>query len=137
MAGYVKILVAEDDELLWKPMDRYLRRNGFEAEIVKDGKTAIKRARKTKPQLILLDWAMPDMEGIDVLTELKHHRKTRNIPVFMLTGKDLMGDIEKAYEVGADDYIIKPIDYADIGMIVKDKWTRFKEKSSTLQTSST
>jgi len=78
-------------------------------------------ARAKKPDVILLDWMMPEMNGLEVLSELKHNGKTEDIPVFMLTAKEIMGDIERAFEIGADDYLTKPFDPAQLGKTIKRK----------------
>ena len=68
---------------------------------------------------------MPGMDGLEVLAELKHNRKTEHIPVFMLTGKGMVGDLDRAFGIGADNYIIKPSDLSRLGEIVKAKWEKY------------
>jgi DNA-binding response OmpR family regulator len=67
---------------------------------------------------------MPEMDGLEVIAELKHNRKTENIPVFMLTGKGMIGDLDQAFEIEADDYITKPLDLMELGKIVRAKWEK-------------
>jgi len=64
---------------------------------------------------------MPGMSGLEVLSELKYTEETENIPVFMLTGKTMIGDIEHAFDIGADDYITKPVEMKQLGRVVKNK----------------
>ncbi len=100
--------------------------------MAEDGPTGIKIARHKKPALILLDWIMPETDGLEVLTELKHDRRTENIPVFMLTGKGMISDVDQAFEIGADDYIIKTLDLTRLGKIVKDKWKKYISKTTVI-----
>jgi len=124
----IRTVVVEDDEVLWKAIERSLKRSGFEATMAPDGPSGIQLARKMRPGLILLDWKMPGMEGTEVLAELKSEGSTRRIPVFMLTGKGLIADVEQAFDCGADDYIIKPLNMATLGRIVNARWNKHLEK---------
>ena len=82
---------------------------------------AKKLARKEKPEVILLDWMMDAMDGLEVLSELKYDERTKDIPVFMMTAKSKIGDIDRAFELGANDYITKPFKVMQLGKIVKEK----------------
>ncbi|MHC4362261.1 MAG: response regulator [Planctomycetota bacterium] len=84
-------------------------------------------ANETRPAFILLDWMMPEMDGLEVLAELKHTRKTQDIPVFMLTARGMTGDLDQAFEIGADDYITKPLDLMKLGRLVYAKWEKFSD----------
>lgn len=125
MSKWTQVLIIEDDEIVHKVLRRILKLYGFKAYLAKDGPTGIKLAQEKKPEFILLDWIMPDMDGLEVLTELKHNKKTEHIPVFMLTGKGMIGDLDQAFEIGADDYITKPLDLTQLGKIIKAKWEKF------------
>jgi DNA-binding response OmpR family regulator len=118
MSEWVPILVIEDDELVQTVLKRSLKLYGFKVYPAKDGQTGLKLAQEKKPTFILLDWMMPEMDGLEVLAELKHNKKTMHIPVFMLTGRGMIGDLDLAFEIGADDYITKPLDLSDLGRIV-------------------
>ena len=126
VSNWIPVLVIEDDEIVQEAFKRSLKLYGFEAYQAMDGPTGLKLARAKRPAFILLDWMMPDMDGLEVLAELKHSRKTRKIPVFMLTGKSMLGDVDQAFELGADNYMIKPSDLTELGKIVKEKWEKFK-----------
>jgi DNA-binding response OmpR family regulator len=128
MGKWVRILVVEDDEIIRKALQYYLKLYGFKVAAAPDGPTAIKMAQDQKPELILLDWMMPGMDGMEVLSELKHDDRTSSIPVFMLTGRGMIGDLDQAFTVGADDYITKPMDISQLGQVVRDKWEKYKEK---------
>jgi DNA-binding response OmpR family regulator len=122
MSKWVHILVIEDEELVQIALKRSLKLYGFKIYAAKDGATGLKLAKEKRPTFILLDWMMPEMDGLEVLSELKHNKKTENIPVFMLTGRGMIGDLDLAFEIGADDYITKPLDLGDLGKIVAAKW---------------
>lgn len=130
MAKVIRTLVTEDDVALWRSIAHCLKRYGFETQFVQDGESALDRARESKPELILLDWQLPGIQGIDVLNELKSKAETERIPVFMLTGRESIGDLENAFESGADDYIIKPLDMSTLGKVVKDRWKKHQKKRS-------
>jgi len=132
MSELISILVIEDEELTLKALKRSLKVYGFTVHVAKDGPTGIKLAKKERPTLILLDWMMPDMDGLEVLSELKHNKKTKDIPVFMLTGKGMIGDLDKAFEIGVDDYITKPLDLTDLGRIVTIKWESYTTQNAVL-----
>ncbi|MFH1718556.1 MAG: response regulator [Planctomycetota bacterium] len=124
MSKWTPVLVVEDDELVREALRRSLKLYGFKAYLAKDGLTGLKLAQEKKPALVLLDWMMPDMDGLEVLSELKHNKKTDSIPVFMLTARGMIGDYDQAFEIGADDYITKPLDLMQLGRIVKAKWEK-------------
>jgi len=130
VARHVRTLVAEDDKVLWRSVEACLKRCGFKAEFTRDGEDVVEMACESKPDLILLDWELPGMQGIDVLNELKSKAETERIPVFMLTGRESIGDLEKAFESGADDYIIKPLGMSTLGKVVKDRWKKHQKKRS-------
>lgn len=98
---------------------------GFKARLAEDGPTGLELANETRPAFILLDWMMPEMDGLEVLAELKHSRKTQDIPVFMITARGMIGDLDQAFEIGADDYITKPLDLMQLGRMVYAKWEKF------------
>ena len=124
MSRWIPVLVIEDDEIVQMALKRNLKLYGFKSYPAKNGRTGLRLARAKKPALILLDWMMPGMDGLEVLAELKHHPKTEHIPVFMLTGKGMISDLDQAFDIGADNYIIKPSDLSELGKIVKEKWEK-------------
>lgn len=129
MSERIPILVIDDEKDFLELVEYNLRLAGFKVYQAANGKKGLKIARKKQPKVILLDTTMPKMDGLEVLSELKHHEKTDKIPVFMLTGKTIMDDIERAFEIGADDYIPKPVDLKRLGNIVKKKLEKFLTKT--------
>jgi two-component system response regulator MprA len=127
MSKWIPVLVIEDDEIVREALRRSLKFYGFKAHLARDGPTGLETANETRPVFILLDWMMPEMDGLEVLAELKHTRKTQDIPVFMLTARGMTGDLDQAFEIGADDYITKPLDLMKLGRLVYAKWETFSD----------
>ena len=115
------VLVIDDDSVTRKVIQYNLYSNGFKVYMAADGLHGIRVARKYKPDLILLDMMMPEMDGLEVLVNLKWNKKTKHIPVFMLTSKKLMGDIERAYARKADGYITKPFKGSELVNTIRKK----------------
>jgi len=88
-----------------------LEANNYDIVTACDGIEGVEKAQKEKPDLILLDVLMPNLDGFQTLEKLKENSQTKLIPVIMLTAKDQLADITKAIELGANDYIVKPFDY--------------------------
>jgi DNA-binding response OmpR family regulator len=123
------VLLVEDEEHIRLVVEYNLRRDGFEVYIAEDGPSALEAARKVVPDAILLDWMLPGMDGLEVLTELKHDKTTEHIPVFMLTAKGMPSDINRALELGANDYITKPFNPRQLGEIIRKKLQQYEKVS--------
>jgi len=123
----MKILIIDDDEDIRKLVSYHLSLSRHEILAAENGKEGLEIAVKQKPDLILLDIMMPEMDGLEVCISLKKDRKTKSIPVFMLTSKSRMGDVESAFKVGADNYITKPFDAKDLNNIIKRKYRKLKK----------
>jgi len=117
----ISVLVVEDEEHIRKVLQYNLQLDGFEVHQAEDGARALELAAEKMPDLILLDWMMPGMDGLEVLSKLKQDKKTENIPVFMLTAKGMMADVGRALYEGADDYITKPFDPTQLGKTLRKK----------------
>jgi two-component system alkaline phosphatase synthesis response regulator PhoP len=115
-----KILLVEDEEHIRIVLEYNLRLEGYDVYLAEDGVTGLRLAREIMPDLILLDWMMPGMNGLAVLSELKNDEKTMHIHVFMLTAKGVSSDRELALSVGADDYIVKPFDYKQLRRTIEE-----------------
>ena len=102
------VLIADDDEDVLELVRLGLSGNGYEILIARDGVTALATARERKPAVALLDVSMPELDGIEVTSALKSDPATKDIVVILFTARSLASDVEKGYEVGADDYIMKP-----------------------------
>ena len=108
------ILLVEDNKGQANVIKQYLVKNGYEVTAVEDGVSAFKTAKTASFDLILLDRVLPDMDGSEVCRWLKLDQKTRDVPVIMLTVKNAMNDKVSGLEAGADDYLPKPFDEAEL-----------------------
>lgn len=104
------IVVADDDPRILELIEYNLRLEGYEVVTTLDGEKALAAIIENKPDLILLDIMMPVQDGLQILAKLKRNDTTKDIPVWMLTAKGKVGDVEFAISLGADSYIIKPFD---------------------------
>jgi two-component system alkaline phosphatase synthesis response regulator PhoP len=121
MSEKIPVLVVEDEEHIRNILEYNLKLDGFEVYLAEDGLAGLELARQKKFEVILLDWMMPEMNGLEVLSELKHDKRTEHIPVFMLTAKAMTDDLAQALQLGADDYIAKPFDPVTLGQVIKQK----------------
>ena len=125
----IPVLVIDDDICWRKVVEHNLYLFGFEIYTAANGPDGIEAALKHKPRLILLDVMMPEMDGLQVLSTLKHDPRTSHIPVIMLTAKGAVGDIDRAFEIGADDYITKPFEGRILGKTIKEKVQKLRKPS--------
>ncbi len=105
-----RILIVEDEHDIAENLVALLNAKGHKAASVGDGADALARARKERPELILLDVMLPRMSGHDVCRHLRADPKTAKIKIVMVTGLGRGGDVDDAFAAGADDYLIKPFD---------------------------
>jgi two-component system phosphate regulon response regulator PhoB len=103
-----RILVVDDEEDLLELVRYNLAKDGYLVECVTTGEEALKAARREPPDLIVLDWMLPSVDGLEVCRRLKGEARTRDVPIVMLTAKGEEGDMIAGLERGADDYIAKP-----------------------------
>lgn len=106
-----KILVVDDEKELVKAIQIRLERAGYEIIIANDGEEGLEKAKRCKPDLIILDVMLPKMDGYKVCRLLKFDEKYKNIPIIMLTARAHESDAKISAEVGADMYITKPFDH--------------------------
>ncbi|MBL7068350.1 MAG: response regulator [Candidatus Omnitrophica bacterium] len=114
-----KVLVIDDEKDLLELLTTRLQGEGFEVTCAFNGKEGLDKAAEWKPDLILLDIMMPEMDGIQTLKVLKETSETRTIPVIMLTCKGETESIFKTEKLGSTDYIIKPFDSTELLSLVK------------------
>jgi len=103
-----KILIVEDEESLLKLESILLTSRGYEVKGVADGKAALTAVMEVKPDLVLLDIMLPEVDGFEVCRQIKSNEATKHIPVIMLTAKKSREDMARGEQVGADWYITKP-----------------------------
>jgi DNA-binding response OmpR family regulator len=124
-----RILVIDDDTSIGNSLKRGLSYEGFAVTLAESGKEGLMRAREHYPDLVILDWLMPDMEGIEVLEKLRSADNA--LPIMMLTSKDTQQDEVKALSKGADDYVAKPISFDILLARVRSLLRRSSTKTST------
>lgn len=104
-----KVLVIDDDERICQTIEKYLSMNGYKVRSAFDGRAGLLQVKRFKPDLVLLDVVMPEMNGLEVLRHLKETPHTSEIPVVMLTGRSDEECMSEALYGYAVEYIIKPV----------------------------
>ena len=103
-----RILVIDDEPQVTEIIEAFLSNAGHEVVVGNKATDALEKAKEKKPDVILLDIMMPEIDGYSVCNELKSDPKTADIPVVFLTGKDRSDDMGRSFEVGGDMFIKKP-----------------------------
>ena len=111
-----RILVVEDDVDTARVVRAYLERDGFEVEVARDGVTGLELALQHPPDLVVLDWMLPGLDGLSFLRTL---RRGEALPVIMLTARTEEGDRIAGLEAGADDYVAKPFSPRELSARVR------------------
>lgn len=110
-----KILVVDDEPYVVRALSFILKKGGYEVTTAADGQEALRHVEEDKPDLILLDIMMPDLDGFEVTQRLKKDPATKDIYIILITAKGQEEDRRKGFESGADDYITKP--FSPTGLI--------------------
>ena len=118
-AKFAKILVIDDDQAVTDMVCKTLEAKEYSVTAENSGAAGVLRAISLRPALILLDIVMPDMDGYEVCEALKKEQSTKDIPIVFLSGKDVLEDRHKSYQVGGDLFIKKPISPEALAKIVK------------------
>ena len=105
------ILAVDDDPFILLVVEKYLSLKGFKVVKMTDPEQAYFWAEKNKPDLVISDIAMPNVDGFTLIRNLKANKETQHIPMVMLTASDRVADVEKGFASGATAYILKPIDW--------------------------
>ena len=121
-----KILVVEDDKDLVSLIKFNLKSEGFNVLLSPNGEDGLFTAKEEKPDLILLDWMLPILSGIEVLQRLKNNKDTKSIPVIFITAKGEENDKIRGLNSGADDYIVKPFSTKELIARIKANLRRGK-----------
>ena len=114
-----KILVVDDEPDAVELLEVNLESAGYTVESAHDGEEALKKARMTLPDLIILDLMLPEVDGMEVCKVLRRDQKTSHIPIIMLTAKAAEIDRVLGLELGADDYVTKPFSPRELVLRVK------------------
>jgi two-component system OmpR family response regulator len=107
-----QILVVEDDPKLAQFIELELKYEGYGVMVCRDGLSALTQARETKPDLILLDWMLPGISGLEICRRLR--TTGDKVPIILLTAKDEISDRVAGLDAGADDYLIKPFSIEEL-----------------------
>jgi CheY-like chemotaxis protein len=105
------ILIVEDNEENRDALGRRLQRRGFEVLMAVDGKVGVEMAKTERPDLVLMDMNMPEVDGWEATRQIKADPNTRDLPVIGLTAHAMTGDRERAIEAGCSDYHTKPVEF--------------------------
>jgi twitching motility two-component system response regulator PilH len=114
------VLIVDDSPTEVHVLSRYLEKHGFETESASDGEEGIEKARKLKPDLILMDVVMPGVNGFQATRQLARDPATASIPVVMVTTKGLETDKIWGMRQGAKEYLVKPVTEARLVEKVKE-----------------
>ncbi|WP_439110566.1 phosphate regulon transcriptional regulator PhoB [Lentibacter sp.] len=118
------ILLVEDEASQRAVLNYNLKAEGFEVLQAADGEEALLRAQETPPDLVLLDWMLPHVSGLEVCRRLKSGKDTRDIPIIMLSARSEELDRVRGLETGADDYMVKPYSVAELVARVRKELRR-------------
>ena len=108
----MKILVVDDEKLLVKGLKFNLENEGYEVQTAYDGAAAVELVRREEFDLVLLDWMMPGVTGVEACSRLRHEGYEKAI--LMLTARDSVEDRVTGLDAGADDYLVKPFEFAEL-----------------------
>jgi two-component system, OmpR family, phosphate regulon response regulator PhoB len=114
-----RVLVAEDDQSISQLLSYNLEKQGYDVDVAMDGEEALLRVEEHMPDLVLLDWMLPKVAGIEVCRRLRARPDARNIPIIMLTARGEETDRIRGLDTGADDYVVKPFSMTELMARVK------------------
>ena len=109
-----KIFINEDEPSIIKLVQHNLEKEGFIVSSSLNGNEGLKELKKFQPHLLLLDWMLPDLSGIDICKSIRRENNLKNLPIIMLTAKGESEDKIKGLNSGADDYITKPFSFNEV-----------------------
>ncbi|MBB5514276.1 two-component system phosphate regulon response regulator PhoB [Rubricella aquisinus] len=121
-----KVLVVEDDAALAELLTYNLGKEGFEVRHAPDGDEALLAIDEDMPDLIVLDWMLPHMSGIEICRQVRARPETREVPVIMLTARGEEDDLLRGFETGADDYLTKPFSMTELVARIKSLLRRMR-----------
>ena len=113
------ILVVEDEDALATLLQYNLEKEGYRITLAADGEEALTLASEQTPDLVVLDWMLPKVSGIEVCRRLRARGETRNTPIIMLTARGEESDRVRGLDTGADDYVVKPISMTELAARIR------------------
>ena len=114
-----RILVVEDDDALGTLLRYNLEREGYAVALATDGEEALIQAEEQLPDLVVLDWMLPRVSGIEVCRRLRQKPLSRNVPIIMLTARGEESDRIRGLDTGADDYVVKPFAVTELSARIR------------------
>lgn len=120
------ILVVEDEKPISTLIQYNLEKEGFKVHTFETGEEGFDQIKKSLPDLVLLDWMLPDLSGIDICKQIKKDAKLKSIPIIMLTAKSEEADKIRGFETGADDYVTKPFSTKELILRIQALLKRVK-----------
>jgi len=126
-----KLLIVEDDLDVADMLNAYFRVQGYEVFTVNWGEDGIRACQASRPDLVILDIRLPDIDGYEVARQLRSNRRTADIPIIFLTEKRDRTDRLQGLELGADDYITKPFDIQELRLRVRNAMMRAHQDTLT------
>ena len=121
------ILVVEDEDKLAQFIKQELQYEGYDVTVINDGMAGLTAARESQPDLLLLDWMLPGISGLEICKRLR--QTGDRVPIVLLTAKDEIGDRVAGLDAGADDYIVKPFSLEELLARVRAHLRRTQEDS--------
>jgi two-component system phosphate regulon response regulator PhoB len=109
-----QVLVVEDEDALATLLQYNLEKEGYQVSVAGDGEDALIQAEETTPDLVLVDWMLPKVSGIEVCRRLRGRQETANVPIIMLTARGEETDRVRGLDTGADDYVVKPFSMTEL-----------------------
>lgn len=125
-----KILIIDDEMHIVELLKFNIENNGYKVDFSYDGFDGYLKTKEFKPDLILLDWMLPNISGIDLLKKIRSDKELENIPVIMLTAKNMEEDKLEGLNIGADDYITKPFSIKEVLARITSVLRRYKHVST-------
>jgi len=120
------ILIVEDEEAIVTMLRYNLEKEGYNVESTDDGEEALTMVKEHRPDVIVLDWMLPSMSGIEVCEALRRNNETKGIPIIMLSARGEEGDRIQGLDAGADDYMIKPFSPSELNARIRAVFRRFR-----------
>ena len=113
------ILVVEDEDALSTLLQYNLEKEGYEVVVAGDGEEALTLVSEKLPDLVILDWMLPKVSGIEVCRRLRQRSESRNVPIIMLTARGEESDRIRGLDTGADDYVVKPFAMSELSARIR------------------
>jgi two-component system phosphate regulon response regulator PhoB len=120
MPETLTVVVIEDEAHIRLALDYNLRMDGFTVHLAKNGREGLELVARIHPDLVVCDWMMPEMNGLEVVSQLKADPQLKAIPVVVLTAKSMDGEREQVMAAGADECITKPFDPIQLGQMLRE-----------------